>query len=96
MNTRAIRIMNVLRSIQDELDLMNDHNSNIQGYLSPVANEIIMSLMMQPFYNNLLNILINNNISYTEKCLQVERPGLVIVSYIIQFNVEPLANYLLQ
>jgi hypothetical protein len=95
MNNRAFCIMNVLRSIQDELDLMNDHNSNIQGYLSPISNELIMSQVVQPYYNNLLNIFINNNISYTEKCLQVERPGLVIISYIIQFNVEPLANYLL-
>lgn len=95
MNNRAIHIMNVLQSVQDILDAMNDHNANIQGYLSPVANEVIMTAIVQPFYNNLLNIFLNNNINYSEKCIQVERLGFVIVSYVIEFNVEPLANYLL-
>ena len=94
-NNRAIQMMNILRSIQDELDLMNDHNLNIQGYLSPVANEIITSYIVQPYYNNMLNIFINNNMNYTEKCVQIERVNRVIVSYVIKFNVEPLANYLL-
>ena len=95
MNNRALQIQNALRLVQFELDAMNQQNMNIQAYLSPVANEIIMSYIVQPYYNNILNHLINNNISYIEKCLQVERPGLVIVSYIIEFTVESLANLLL-
>jgi hypothetical protein len=95
MNNRALQIQNALRLVQFELDAMNQQNMNIQAYLSPVANEIIMSYIVQPYYNNILNHLINNNISYIEKCSQVERPGLVIVSYIIEFTVESLANLLL-
>ena len=95
MNNRALQIQNALRLVQFELDAMNQQNMNIQAYLSPVANEIRMSAIMQPYYNNILNHLINNNISYIEKCSQVERPGLVIVSYIIEFTVESLANLLL-
>lgn len=95
MNNRALQIQNALRLVQFELDAMNQQNINIQAYLSPVANEIIMNNIVQPYYNNILNHLINNNISYIEKCSQVERPGLVIVSYIIEFTVESLANLLL-
>lgn len=92
---RMVHFMNVLRLVQDEIDLMNDRDYNIQAYLSPVANEIIMSAIVQPYYNNILNIFINNNIHFTEKCLQTELLNGVVVRYLIQFNVEPLANYLL-
>ena len=95
MNNRMVEIQNALRLIQFELDIMNDHNVNIQGYLSPIANEIAMSFIVQPYYNNLLNILINNNISYTEHCIQIERINRVIVNYVIKFNIEPIAQLIL-
>lgn len=92
---RMIELMNILRLVQNELDTANNHDYNIQAYLSPVANEVCMSLLVQPYYTNILNIFINNNIHYVEKCMQTEVFNGVVVRYLIQFNVEPLANYLL-
>ena len=91
---RMIELMNLLRLVQNELDLANAHNYNIQGYLSPVANEVNMSLIVQPYYNNILNIYTNNNIHYVEKCMQTEVFNGVVVRYLIEFYVEPLANFL--
>lgn len=96
MNNRAIQIQNALRIIQHELDDLANTNINLYAYFSPLANEIIFDFEpVQPYYNNIINILLNNNINYTENCIQIERVNRVIVNYVIKFNIEPIRELLL-
>ena len=89
-----VQIQNALYLIQHELD--NMANINSLGYFSPIANEIIIdSERPQPYYNNILNILINNNIRYTEHSIQIERINRIIVNYIIKFEINPISQLLL-
>ncbi len=68
MNNRAFQIQNALRLIQFELDAMNQQHINIQGYLSPVANEIIMSNTVQPYYKKKPGVVYLNTL---QKCIDV-------------------------
>ena len=96
LRDRMIQIQNALRLVQHELDLLSSSNINLYGYFSPLANEIIFDYnTTQPYYNNIINVLINNNITYTEHCIQIERINRVIVNYVIKFNIEPMSQLLL-